>query len=79
MGLGPGYEWPSEVTKLILSGKADASLAFNQLGYTQHQKLGAVEGGIIGYLTAGKLTRENFTKFSIIMALIHLERPEFYK
>lgn len=78
LGLGPAYEWPKEVTKLIVSGKADASLAFKQLGYTHHEKLGAVEGGIIGFLTEGRLTREDFTKYSIIMALIHLEKLEFF-
>jgi inosine/xanthosine triphosphatase len=44
LGLGPGYEWPPEVTHLILSGKADASQAFKQLGLTYQEKLGAVEG-----------------------------------
>lgn len=79
LGLSPSYEWPKEVTKLILSGKADASQAFKQLGYTHHEKLGAIEGGIIGFLTNGRLTREDFTKYSIIMALIHLEKPEFFE
>lgn len=79
LGLGPAYEWPTKVTEMILSGKADASQAFKQRGYTHHEKLGAVEGGIIGYLTDGRLTREEFTKYSIIMALIHLERPEFFE
>ncbi len=78
IGLGPAYEWPTEVTKMIVSGKADASLAFKQLGYTHHEKLGAVAGGIIGSLTEGRLTREDFTKYSIIMALIQLEKPEFF-
>src|SRR5258708_2035573 len=39
LGLSPAYEWPKEVTKMILSGKTDASHAFKQLGYTQHEKL----------------------------------------
>jgi len=79
IGLGPSYEWPIEVTKMIVSGKADASQAFKQLGYTHHQKLGAQVGGIIGLLTEGRLTREEFTKYSIIMALIQLEKPDYFK
>lgn len=78
IGLGPAYEWPIEVTKMIVSGKADASQAFNKLGYTHHEKLGAQPGGIIGFLTDGRLTREDFTKYSIIMALIQLEKPEYF-
>lgn len=48
------------------------------LGLTHEEKLGAVPGGIIGFLTNGRLTREDFTKYSIIMALIQLEKPEFF-
>lgn len=78
LGLSPAFEWPKEVTRLILEGKADASQAFKQLGFTEHEKLGAVDGGIIGALTDGKVTREDFTKYSIIMALVSLEKPQYY-
>lgn len=78
IGLGPAYEWPLNVTKMIISGKADASQAFIKLGLTHHKKLGAEKGGIVGFLTNGRLTREDFTKYSIIMALIQLEKPEYY-
>ena len=79
LGLAPAFEWPKKVTDLICSNKADASQAFKQLGLTHHEKLGAIEGGIIGFLTNNKLTREDFNKYSIIMALVRLERPEIYK
>jgi len=79
LGLAPAFEWPKAVTHLILSNKADASQAFKQLGLTHHEKLGVVDGGINGFLTDNKLTREDFTKYSIIMALIRLEKPEIYK
>lgn len=79
LGLSPAFEWPKEVTNLILSNKADASLAFKQVGLTHHEKLGAIKGGIIGFLTDGKLTREEFIKYSIIMALVKLEKPELFK
>ncbi len=78
IGLSPAFEWPRQVTELILTNKTDASQAFKQLGFTHHEKLGAVEGGIIGYLTDGKLTREDFTKYSIMMAVIRLEKPGLY-
>jgi inosine/xanthosine triphosphatase len=78
LGLSPAYEWPKKVTNLILSGKADGSQAFKQLGFTHHEKLGTVKGGIIGVLTDNKLTREAFTEYSIIMALIQLDKPEMY-
>lgn len=77
-GLSPSYEWPKAVTELILSGKADGSQAFRELGLTHHEKLGAVKGGIIGVLTQNKMTRENFTTSSIMMALVKLDNPEIY-
>ena len=78
LGLAPAFEWPPKVTEMIVKGEADGSQAFYKLGYTPHEKMGAEAGGIIGYLTAGKFTREDLTKTSIIMALVHLERPELY-
>lgn len=78
MGLSPAFEWPKEVTKLVLSGQVDGSQAFKQLGLTQHDKMGAVAGGIVGFLTERKVTREDLTRLSIIMALIELEHPELY-
>ena len=78
LGLSPAFEWPIEVTKLITENKADASLAFKQLGFAKDEKLGAAKGGIVGYLTNDRLTRESFTKYSIIMALIRLENKDLY-
>ncbi|NTU72803.1 DUF84 family protein, partial [Candidatus Roizmanbacteria bacterium] len=79
LGLSPAYEWPVEVTKMILCGKADASQAFKLLGYTHHEKLGAMPGGIIGVLTGGRMGREQFTMYSIMMALIQLENADYYR
>lgn len=79
IGLGPSFEWPKDVTDLIISGKADASKAFYELGLTKHEKLGAQKGGIVGVLTDGKITRESFIKYSIIMALVKLEKKEYYQ
>ncbi len=79
LGLSPAFEWPKKVTDMILTSEADASQAFRQLGYTSSKKLGGEAGGIIGFLTDQRLTREEQTKHSIIMALIQLERPNLYK
>ncbi len=79
LGLSPAFEWPTQVLEKILSGQADASQAFKQLGYTPHEKLGNEPGGIIGYLTGSRMTREEQTKYSIVMALIQFERPELYR
>ena len=75
IGLSPAFEWPIKVTKLILANKADASLAFKSLGLTDSSKMGAQKGGIVGYMTNNRMTREDQIKYSIIMALIYLEKP----
>ncbi len=78
IGLSPAFEYPGKVTELVVSGKADASQAFKQLGYTSHEKLGNETGGIIGFLSGQRLTREDYARHSIIMAMVQLERPELY-
>lgn len=78
LGLSPAFEWPQKVLDLILSDKADGSAAFRQVGLTHHEKLGAMKGGITGVLTDQRLTREDFSKYAIIMALIQLDKPEYY-
>jgi len=78
LGISSAFEWPKEVSKLIVSGKADASQAFQKLALTKQKKLGAVRGGISGFLTKGRQTREEQIKQSVIMALIQLEHPDFY-
>ena len=78
LGLSPAFEWPVRVTEMILSGEANASQAFKKLGLTTHEKLGAVDGGIVGFLTKNRLTREKQTKQSIVMALIQIESPNLY-
>ena len=79
LGLSPAFEWPKNVTDLIIQNKADASQALKQVGFTNHEKLGAVKGGAIGRLTDYKMTREDFTKYSIMMALVRLDKKEIYR
>lgn len=78
LGLSPAFEWPPQVAELIVRGGKDASQAVREVGLTDHEKLGATEGGVIGLLTKGRLERKDQNAQAIIMALIHLENPELY-
>ena len=78
VGLGHAFEWPKGVAELILADKADGSKAFKELGYTEHEKLGAMDGGISGFLTKGRMTREDQLKQAIVAALIRIEHPKMY-
>jgi non-canonical (house-cleaning) NTP pyrophosphatase len=41
-------------------------------------KVGSAEGAV-GLLTKGRITRLDYIKQSIVMAMIHLENAKFYK
>ena len=76
LGLSPGFEWPKKVTELILKGM-DGSQALREAGVTNHPKIGIAEGGI-WYLTKGRMSRTDYNKTAVRMALIHLEHPEHF-
>lgn len=77
LGLGPCFEWPKKVTEMILEDGVDASQAFKILGLTTEEKLGGVNGGINGFLTKGRLTREESIRQSVMMAMIYVENKSF--
>jgi len=79
LGLSPAFEWPKKVMDLILHKELNANQAFKQLGITHHDKLGSKDGGGVGLLTDNRITRGDSIKYSIIMALIELNKPELYQ
>ena len=76
IGLSPSFEWPPEMTKLILGGM-DGSQAFKAIGLTEQEKIGAAEGGM-HVLSHGKLNRTNLNELAILMALIQFENSDHY-
>lgn len=77
MGFTPLYEWPTSVTRMIVEQGLDGSQALREAGLTNHEKIGAAEGGI-SLLTNGRLNRKEYTKLGIMMALVQLEHPLHY-
>ena len=77
LGLSSAFEYPIKVTDYVFKNNAELSDAYRDLGFTTKAKIGEEEG-IIGVLTKGRLVRKEYTKQSIIMALIHLENKELY-
>ena len=78
IGLSSAFEYPIKVTKLIIEQGLDANQAFYKSGLTTNVKIGSAEGAI-GMLTKGRVTRKDYTKQAILMALIHLENPDLFK
>lgn len=76
IGMGPSFEWPVAMVKLILDG-LDGSQAFKKIGLTNHEKIGVAEGGIY-ILTNGKINRVKLNELAFTMALLQLENPKHY-
>lgn len=73
LGLSSAWEFPNPaITKSMIEEGLDMSQAINQHGLTNNPKIGE-EQGAIGLLTKGRLTRQEYTKQAIRMALIHIE------
>lgn len=77
LGLSSAFECPMEMNRLMLEEGLDMSQACNKIGLTDNPRIGSEEG-VIGILTKGRMTRKDYTKQSIVTALIHLENPELY-
>lgn len=77
LGLSSVFEYPIEVTRLVLEEGLDVTEAFNATGLSQNEKLGSAEGAV-GLLTGGRITRKDYTKQAIVTAMVHLENPELY-
>jgi len=77
LGLSNAFEFPPAVTKMIHEQGIDANEALYRCGITTDRKVGSSEGAI-SILTKGRLTRKEYTKQAIQMALIHLENKGLY-
>lgn len=69
VGLSGAWELPAEVADLALHKRADLNEAFHKLGYTEDLKIGN-GAGVISLLSDGRLTRTEYTKQAIEMALV---------
>ncbi len=78
LGLSPACEWPKTVLDGILVKGLDGSQAMKAAGMTQENKLGEGDG-LAGLVTKGRMSRTDFNKAAVMMALIHLENPEHYQ
>ncbi len=77
LGLSNAFEYPKEITRLIIEDGLNASDAAKKIGLTAHKYIGHTDG-IIGILTKGRLTRKEYTMQAVRTAIIHLENPELY-
>lgn len=77
LGLSQAFEFPKEIIGLVGKGM-NIGQAVYEIGLTENSKIGSSEG-IISVLTKGRITRKDYTKQAIQMALIQLENYDLYK
>jgi len=77
IGLSCAFECPASIMQTVMQERCDLNHAFQKAGLTSNPKLGNADGAI-GLLTKGRITRKDYTKQAIMMALIHLENYELY-
>lgn len=77
-GLSSAFEYPPEITRLVLENEFDISRAFYLSGLTKNPKIGTAEGSV-GILTKDRLMRKEYIKQAVAMALIPVENKELYK
>ena len=76
LGFSCAFMIPARVAKHVLEQGMDLSQATNAAGLTNDPKLGSGQG-LIGILSRGKIYRLEYTKQSVLCALVALEE-EFY-
>lgn len=77
MGMSCGFEVPPAILEYVLSKKMDLNQACFHAKFSNNMELGSSEG-IIGLLTKHRIVRKEYTKQSIIMALIQVENAIWY-
>jgi inosine/xanthosine triphosphatase len=69
MGLGPAFELPEDVTRMVVHEGLELDPAVHRAGLTDNQRIGYSQG-IIGILSRGRVTREDYSRPAVSMALV---------
>lgn len=77
LGLSEAFEFPPSVINIIEIKDTEANDAFYRAGLTKKRKIGSEEGAI-GLLTNGLITRKEYTKHTIHMAMIQVINKKLY-
>lgn len=71
LGLGPAFELPSEVTRLVVDEGLELDPAVRRAGLTDNVRIGYAQG-IIGVLSGGRVTRMDYSQPAVSMALVRM-------
>lgn len=71
LGLGPAFELPAEVTRLVVEEGLELDPAVLRSGLTADPRIGYGQG-LIGILSRGRVTREDYSRPAVSMALVRM-------
>lgn len=71
LGLGPAFELPPEVTRLVVAEGLELDPAVRRAGLTENERIGYSQG-IIGILSGGRVTRMDYSRPAVSMALVRM-------
>jgi len=77
IGISSAFECPPLVTRFAKDEGLDLNQAFLKAGLTDDPKIGSSIGAV-GLLTNGRVSRMEYTKQAITMAMIAIENPGLY-
>lgn len=78
VGLGPAFELPEEITRLVAEERLELDVAIHRSGFSSNPRIGYSEG-IIGVLTKGVITRKDYMVPAVSMAMARLMPTAFQK
>ncbi|AMD93344.1 inosine/xanthosine triphosphatase [Desulfomicrobium orale] len=71
LGLGPAFELPDEVSRLVVKEGMELDPAVRRAGLTEDPRIGYGQG-IIGILSRGRVTRADYSRPAVSMALVRM-------
>lgn len=71
LGLGPAFELPAEVTRLVVEEGLELDPAVRKAGLTDNERIGYAQG-IIGILSGGRVTRMDYSRPAVSMAMVRM-------
>ncbi len=77
IGLAPSFAYPRRVAEAVLSEGSEIGDHIHHLRKREHKS--SEEEGAIGLLSKGLISRKDYLKLGVLMALIHLENSRLDK
>ena len=69
VGLGPAFELPDEVTRLVVEEGLELDPAVQRAGLSDNARIGYAQG-VIGILSRGRVTRRDYSRPAVSMAMV---------